>query len=235
MKRSVDEEKLSSALRRLTRRDLLVVLERALGYVPNHQIAGVVEGFIAFDQLVGTAGKRTGVLDNVKAFDAASRCGEYHESFNVNSKNYMQKSAGTEEWIEECNRLLGDLVGFVAKGDPTPGREAFERIFALLRRIDEGTDDIVFFADEAGSWQVHVEWSSVLPAYFRCLAATAAPAEYAEQVRAIIKDFAEGSSKYLSAARSAATKEQQVALAGRAKRAETAAAGRARAKRSGAT
>ncbi len=214
MKRTVDAEKLRGALRRLTRRDLLVVLDRALVHVPKHGIHEVVEGFIAFDQLVVTAGKRTRVLDKVKAFDNASRRGEYYESFGVNSKNFMEKSEGTEEWIAECERLLEDVLGLVANGDPSEGRQAFELLFALLRRIDEGEDDIVFFADEGGSWQVGVDWLKVLPAYFRCLSATADPEEYAQITNAMVKDFARHDApKYMSRARGAATRDQKAALA----------------------
>jgi len=214
MKRTVDAEKLRNALRRLTRRDLLVVLDRALAHVPKHRIHEVVEGYIAFDDLVVTGGKRTRVLDKVKAFDDASRRGEHYESFGVNSKNFMEKSEGTEEWIAECERLLGDVLGFVADGAPSEGRQAFELIFALLRRIDEGEDDIVFFADEGGSWQVGVDWPKVLPAYFRCLSATAAPEEYAQLVSAIVTNFARHDApKYMSRARGAATREQKAALA----------------------
>lgn len=217
--RVVDRDKLRRGLERLKRRDLLVVLDRALVHVPTSRISEVVDGFIAVEQLEATAGPRMAMLDQVKAFHEASRSGKYYESFNVNSKNYMERSAGTENWIVECNRLLGGVIGFAVAGDPRQGREAFELIFPLLKRLDEGADDIVFFADEGGSWQVHVEWPKVLPAYFRCLAATAAPAEYAQQVREVVADFVDhDASKYVSEAREAATQEQKAALAVAAKR-----------------
>jgi hypothetical protein len=31
--------------------------------------------------------------------------------------------------------------------------QAFEIIFSLLSKLDEGTDDILFFADEGASWE----------------------------------------------------------------------------------
>jgi hypothetical protein len=46
-------------------------------------------------------------------------------------------------------------------------REAFELLFALLRRLDRDPDSVVFFADEGGSWQVGVDWRPALAAYFR--------------------------------------------------------------------
>ncbi len=41
-------------------------------------------------------------------------------------------------------------------------KEGFEILFSLLHKIDESPDDIIFFADEAGEWQVGVEWEKVL-------------------------------------------------------------------------
>ena len=126
----------------------------------------------------------------------------------------MEISEGTKEWIAECERLVEDVLVLVARGNSSEGRQALELIFALLRRLDEGEDDIVFFADEGGSWQVGVDWPKVLPAYFRCLSETATPEEYAELVNAVVKDFARHDTpKYMSMARGAATKEQKTVLA----------------------
>src|SRR5262249_12426443 len=76
---------------------------------------------------------------------------EYYDSFNVNSKNYMEKSKGTEAFLAEFDRLIGKCVRATAKGPRPPVREAFELLFSLLRRIDEDSDSVVFFADEGGS------------------------------------------------------------------------------------
>jgi len=58
---------------------------------------------------------------------------------------------------------------------PVAGCQVFEVIFSLLRHIDECTDDILFFADEGGSWEVGVNWKKVLPAWFRVHSPTAGP------------------------------------------------------------
>jgi len=75
--------------------------------------------------------------------------------------------------------LLEHCVEQTETGDPAEMRETFGRIFGLLHRIDECMGDIIFFADEGGSWQVGVEWEKVLPAWLKCLAAAAEPDEYA--------------------------------------------------------
>ena len=48
------------------------------------------------------------------------------------------------------------------------------------------SDEVIFFADEAGSWQIGVDWRTVFPAYFAayfgCLAEAAAADEFAKTV-----------------------------------------------------
>lgn len=93
--------------------------------------------------------------------------------------------------------------------------EAVEMCFRLLRHIDECLDDIVFFADEAGSWQVGVDWAKVLRAWFVCLSATTKPADYACRVVELVDEFAKHDrKKHLMAARRAATPAQRKALSG---------------------
>ena len=48
-------------------------------------------------------GKKS-LLADVRAFETASRAGKYYESFNVNSKNYMDTSKGTRAFIGEATR-----------------------------------------------------------------------------------------------------------------------------------
>ena len=92
-------------------------------------------------------------------------------------------------------------------------REAFELLFALLRRLDKDPDSVVFFADEAGSWQVGVDWRRALPAYFRCLAEGSAGEEFAREVGRVITDFADYERpRHLAAARRMANAEQKTAL-----------------------
>lgn len=92
-------------------------------------------------------------------------------------------------------------------------REAFDILLALLRHIDACEDDVIFFTNKGGSWQVDVRWSEVLPAYFCCLAGTAGPEEFAREVGAAIEDFAAGDrTRLLDEARGFASEEQKAAL-----------------------
>src|SRR5438093_5397812 len=61
------------------------------------------------------------------------------------------------------------------KSNPTEVRQAMDILFGLLNHIDKGDDDVIFFADEGGSWQVGVDWAKVLPVWFKVLSATAEP------------------------------------------------------------
>lgn len=92
-------------------------------------------------------------------------------------------------------------------------RDAFELLLALLRRIDEDSDNIVFFADEGGAWQVGVNWSAALSAYFQCLADGSSGDEFAREVDRAIEDFADYERpKHMAAARRVANAEQKAAL-----------------------
>ena len=177
----IDRDKLRSAVCRLDSDCIRNMLDDALGLLPPTKLAELAEPYVnlASLQATKTAG---GLLTEVKAFEKASRARKYYESFAVNSKNYMEMSGGTRAWIAECRRLLDRCVKASGKGKPKETCDAFELLFALLARIDDCMDDIVFFADEGGSWQVGVDWPKVLPAWFACLAANAGPDEYARRV-----------------------------------------------------
>jgi hypothetical protein len=159
---AMDLEKLRVALHRMSRDNLLLLAERAIELVPRAKLRALVGDLVRLDDLAKTKGGTAPLLAEVRKFQEASRRGDYYESFGVNSKNYMDKSEGTETFIAEFDRLLGKCVRAAEKGPPALVREAFELLFGLLRRIDEGNDDVIFFADEAGSWQVGVDWSTVL-------------------------------------------------------------------------
>lgn len=86
-------------------------------------------------------------------------------------------------------------------------------LFQLLSRIDEAPDDVVYFADEAGSWQLGVHWRGVFPAYFRCLAETVSPVEFARTVDQMIRAFNEHERPlHLRTAYQVASAAQQAAL-----------------------
>lgn len=99
-----------------------------------------------------------------------------------------------------------------AKGAPARIAAAFDVLLALLRRLDEG-EEILFFAEEGGSWQVGVDWERVLPAWFKCLSRTVSGEEYARRVEEVVERFDRpGRAGHLQAAGRLATPAQRKAL-----------------------
>lgn len=209
----IDRDKLRSFVRKLDGADLLVLLDRAIDLLPASKLPRLVKDYVRPADLRPDGSAPADLLEAVRRFHAASLRRAYYEDFMVNSRSDQQMSKGTQRWIAECQRLL-DLCIEASRTERHPQtRAAFELIFELLLHIDDGSDELIFFADEAGSWQVGVNWPEVMPAWFRPLAATTAPDEYATAVHAMISYFAHyESQKLLPAARGCADAEQKAAL-----------------------
>lgn len=193
----IDRDKLRVFVRKLDGKDLLILVDRAIDLLPKSKLPKLVKDYARPKDLRPDAPTAVSVLEAAQAFSAASLRGAYYEDFRVNSRNFMQMSRGTESWIAECIRLLDLCVEAARTDQHAETKAAFQLIFELLLTIDECNDDIIFFADEAGAWQVGVDWERVLPAWFRCLAATSAPDEYATQVHGMIGYFAHYEAKDL--------------------------------------
>ena len=196
--------------------DLLNFLDHAIELIPQERLPELIEGFfdpklLSVDQLSEPA-----LLDAVTDFHTDSLGGVYYEDFAVNSKNFMELSRGTINWMAEHQRLLTRCLQETSQENPQQIRQAFDLLFNLLDEIDECRDDIIFFADEAGAWQVGVEWDEVLPCYFQVLAAVAQPSDYAEGVIKLVKSHVNyNSDKYFKLALEVALKPQQKVLKAR--------------------
>ncbi len=209
----IDREKLRVQVHRLRREQLLHVLDRAIDLLPKTRLGQLIDGYIDPEEVRADGASAGSLVKAVTAFRDASLDSEYYDSFDVNSRNFMEKSSGTEVWIAECKRLLARCVAVAGEGGHAAAGESFEMIFGLLRHIDEGHDDIVFFADEGGSWQVGVDWREVLPAWFTCLAQTAGAEDYARTISSTIDDFVSYDRRwFLRKARSSANPAQKKAL-----------------------
>ena len=192
------------------------MLDDAIYLLPPAKLHKIAKKYVDLKRLRPDAEQATrrSLLMDVKRFEKASLAGEYYESFGVNSKNYTQKSAGTTAWIAEYLRLLGRCVTSAKKSNPAEVRAAMDILFGLLNYIDECHDDVIFFADEGGSWQVGVDWANVLPGWFKVLSATVEPQEYAERITALLScHYSYGRDQMLAIARRTATTPQRKALA----------------------
>jgi hypothetical protein len=208
---AIDRTKLRRALRSAGEDTIFYLLDRAIELLPDPQLLELVRPYLPLEPLAPDTHDTGGLLADVEAFARASLAGEYYEDFLVNSRNCMDTSSGTRAWITECRRLLDRSIA----ADDLPRavvREAIERIFDLLRRIDACREDIIFFADEAGSWQVGVDWAR-FPCWFACLAETTAPDEYAREVVSAVHEFESYlRDQHLADAHRLATPQQALAL-----------------------
>ena len=208
-----DLTKLRNELRRLRRCDLLIIAERAAELVSRADLKPLLSDFMHVDVLVVPGTKPAPLIEEIQKFYDESCDGRYFEQFEANAKNYKEHSRGTDAFVAEFDRLLRQCVHAVEHQPGASVREAFEVLFRLLRRIDEAPDDVVYFADEAGSWQLGVNWQVVFPAYFRCLAEMASPEEFARTIDQMIGAFAEHERPlHLRTAHQVASAAQQVAL-----------------------
>jgi len=217
-RRRIGWQVLEPALRKLRKDDLLQVLHDAYQELPASRVVsvfGVYVDLLALESpLTSAKGAAPGrLVKAVERFHTDSLAGQYYESFNVNSKNFMDTSEGTDLWISECNHLFDECVQLSAKGYHAEARSAMDLLFELLAEIDTGSDEIVFFADEGGSWQVGLDEEKVMPAYFCSLAATATPEEYANNVRKLIEGRGTyNRDKFLKSARKVADPAQRKVL-----------------------
>jgi hypothetical protein len=212
----IDRDKLRAEVRKLGNEYVFFMLDDAIELLPRAKLHKLAKKYLDLKRLRPDAEPATSpsLLADARRFEKASLAGEYYESFGVNSKNYTQQSAGTSAWIAEYLRLFDRCVINAKKSNPVEVREAMDILFGLLNHIDKGNDDVIFFADEGGSWQVGVDWAKVLPVWFKVLSATAEPQEYAERITALLScQYRYGRDKMLAIARRTATTHQRKALA----------------------
>ncbi len=196
--------------------ELLSLLDRAIELIPQERLPELIEGFFDPDLLSVDQLSEHPLLEDVLDFHSDSLAGLYYDDFEVNSKNFLNLSRGTINWIAEYKRLLNRCIQESSQGEPDQIRQAFDLLFNLLDKVDECRDDIIFFADEAGAWQVGVEWDELLPCYFKVLAAVAQPQEYAECAIKIVKSHANyNSDNYFKLALEVAKRPQQKVLKAR--------------------
>lgn len=211
----IDREKLRDEIRKLRTESIFYMLDDAIDLLPPSKLRKIAKKYIDLERIRPNAETLTkeNLLTKVKAFEKASLAGDYYESFNVNSKNFTEKSTGTITWIATYLRHLDGCVTKTRKANALEVRKAMDILFGLLDYIDECRLDIIFFADEGGSWQVGVDWDSVLPAWFKVLSATAEPEDYAKRIIDLItRHYNYDRDKMLSRARRMATPEQRKAL-----------------------
>jgi hypothetical protein len=112
---AVDGDKLRAAVRKLGREYVLYMLYDAIDPLPPARLLEIAGKYLELERLRPDAdsGKKANLLADVKAFEKASRAGEYYESFSINFRSCTQQSAGKTAWIAECN---DDVIFFADEG-----------------------------------------------------------------------------------------------------------------------
>ena len=186
-----DFARLRDALRSLPRGDLLIIAERAVELVTQEKRGALLGDYVALIVPGEAPSKDPTLLEAVSAFHHEALRGKYYEATAINARRNNVRSRGTDTFIAEFHRLMRQCVHTGLSDAPDQGlREAFERLFDLLRKIDDGSDQVVHFCDEGGSWQLGMDWPSVMRAYFRVLVACMSPGAYVDAVGRLIDEFA---------------------------------------------
>jgi hypothetical protein len=149
---NIDRDKLRAAIRKMGTEYVFLMLDDAIALLPQGKLRKLIAHYLDPDEFRPDGARKVDLLADVKAFQKASLAGKYYQAFAVNSKNYREKSGAPLAWIADCLRLLERCLVQSKKEDPKTVSQGFEIIFSLLSKIDEGNDDILFFADEGGSW-----------------------------------------------------------------------------------
>ena len=92
----IDRDKLRAAIRKLGDEYLYYMLDEVIDMLPQTKLLRLVKRYIDPSKIRPDGKAQGNLLATVQAFEKACLAGEYYEDFNVNSKNYMEKSTGTK-------------------------------------------------------------------------------------------------------------------------------------------
>lgn len=180
----IDLGKLRACLRTLRDEDVFLMLDDAMEQISPENLEKVVRPYLDPERLRldGATIGPARLAASVQAFADATRAGDFYESFDVNSKNCTKLSRGTLAWISTFRRLIDRCVAAVEKEPASEVLDALGVLLGLLELIDDCGHEVLFFADEGGSWLVGVDWGQVLPVWIRVLSASTDAEEFATAV-----------------------------------------------------
>lgn len=210
----IDFTAVRAELRALERGALLIIAERAIELMPAAKLSTLLSDYVRVETSPTEASHaQVSLPDEVRVFYDTAMAGKYYETVEINNRGGQEQSEGTDAFIAEFHRLLQKCIQAAHQEVPAGLRESFEFLFGLLRHVDEGNDDVLFFADDGSSLDVGVNWCAALPAYFNCLAKTSSPEEFARTVDKAVMDFVDYDRPwYTDAARKVGSDVQRIAL-----------------------
>jgi hypothetical protein len=186
---NIDIKALRKQIRnRMDTEDLLTLLDRAITIIPPNRLPELLKDYFDLDELtLADDAVKPSLLAEVSKFSQDSLAGVYYDSFDVNSHNHMDKSRGTINWIDEFQSMMERCITESSTTDPAAVIESFDLLIDLLKDIDDGGDNIIFFADEGGAWDVWSSWEELIPPYCQALSTIDKPKEYAQSIFDLIK------------------------------------------------
>lgn len=206
-----DYSTVRTELRTLSRTNLLIIAERAAELIPADQLSELLGDIV--DLGATTLTPVLGLTDDTRQFVDAAMAGHYYEAVEINNRGRQEQAGGTDAFVAEFDRLVRRCALAPESGVSAATRDSIELLLDLLRHIDGANDDVLFFADDGGSVSVCVNWKTVLPAYFKCVAASMSPSEFACTVVSTIDEFVPyDGTRHLAAAHVAANDAQRIAL-----------------------
>lgn len=183
----LDRQQIRRAIRQMGNEYVFYLLDDAISLLSQAQLRQLITPYANPDQFIEHEAQQKDLLAEVLAFQKASLAGEYYEETPIAARKCEEKSRGTLCWIADFRRLLDRCAAESSSASAADVCRAFEILFGLLDSLDDGTGEGIFYAEEGGSWMLGVDWKRVLPVWFRVLAATVPPAEYARRVEAMIR------------------------------------------------
>jgi len=154
------------------------------------------------------------LVERVRNFHRDSLAGHYYAPFNMNSKNFSHVPEETEDWADQAGELIKATCEVSKAGNHVEAAECFRLLYDVLEAVDRGED--VIFAEEVGTWMVHMEESHVVRAYLKSLAKVASEEEFTKEVARLAKRdriHSSGRLGVLEVAPRVATKAQRAHLA----------------------
>jgi hypothetical protein len=118
---AIDREKLRAAVRKLGDEYVRYMLDDAIDLLPPSKLCKIARKYLDLKRLrpdAPNAAKVT-LIEDVRRFAKASLAGDYYASFDVNSRNCTEQSAGTSAWIATFRRLLDRCVADAKRGGPS--------------------------------------------------------------------------------------------------------------------
>lgn len=185
----IDRAKVRAHIRHFDGDGLRILLHRAVELLPDEAFPTLIADYIGLQDITSDGTPAPGLIDEIRTFYDESLSGHFYEDFVVNWRNSLRRPKGTDIFIAEVERLVAACLRAADDGQNETVAEGLGLIVDLMRKIDACRDDIVFFADEAGSWQVGVLWDRVLPVWFRSLAPQMDADAWAGTVVDALNDF----------------------------------------------